>query len=87
MTHCCSGEAERGRFARRFLRFGGPLLTGLALALLPKCPLCLALWLTALTGIRIAAAGANWLWWGLLLVWMASLLPAIRRLAARASKG
>lgn len=86
MTRCCAGEAERGRFARRILRIGGALLPGVAFALLPKCPLCLAVWLTALTGIRIAVAGANWLWWGVLLVWMASLLPAIWRLAVRASR-
>jgi hypothetical protein len=30
------------------------------LALLPKCPLCIAVWLTAFTGMGFSATGAAW---------------------------
>jgi hypothetical protein len=51
---CCSHRAPGPRPSR--LSWGA-LLSGLALALLPKCPLCIAAYLTVL-GLGTGAAGA-----------------------------
>ena len=37
------------------------VLPGAALVLLPKCPLCLAAWLTVVTGVAVPAAPAAYL--------------------------
>jgi hypothetical protein len=50
---CCA----RGRVTT----ITGSLLPGALLLLLPKCPLCLAAWLTVATGISISAGAAVWL--------------------------
>src|SRR3954469_23655981 len=63
---CCrhddglTGAALR-RLARRFSRAAASILPGAVLVFLPKCPLCVAAWLTAVTGIGVSAAGAAWL--------------------------
>lgn len=51
---CC---AHRARRPRRSRLSWGALLSGLAVALLPKCPLCLAAYLTAL-GLGTGATAA-----------------------------
>ena len=58
---CCTGGRRTRRLAR--LTGAGSVLPGAALLLLPKCPLCVALWLTAATGIGISAAAVVWLQW------------------------
>lgn len=45
---------------RRFSSAAASILPGALLILLPKCPLCLAAWLTAVTGLGFSAAGAAW---------------------------
>src|ERR1043165_9276806 len=54
--HCCA-RAPHSRPARRSRLSWGALLSGLALALLPKCPLCLAAYLTAF-GVGTGAAAS-----------------------------
>jgi hypothetical protein len=45
-------------FAQHFLRVVSPIASAIALALLPKCPVCLAAYLMMATGISISVAAA-----------------------------
>jgi hypothetical protein len=59
---CCSGGEGRSRsLARRLFGAAASVTPGAALVLLPKCPLCLAAWLTVATGVGVSAAAAAWM--------------------------
>ena len=59
MIGACCTDARRGRrLARRISGAAASLLPGAVLMTLPKCPLCLAAWLTATTGADIPVAAA-----------------------------
>lgn len=71
---CCTGGPTLGRrTARRFLGAAASTLPGALLVFLPKCPLCLAVWLTAVTGVGFSAADASWARWILVPLWIAAL--------------
>jgi len=55
---CCRGE-PKSRLAPRFWEITGYVFPGIILAILPKCPLCLAAWIAAGTGIGLSAAAAS----------------------------
>ena len=58
-THdCCGG---RPRHASRLLEAAGWVVPSTLLALLPKCPLCLAAYVTLGTGIGLSATAAGYL--------------------------
>jgi hypothetical protein len=57
---CCTGGGPSRRLARRLSTVTASILPGVVLVLLPKCPLCLAAWLTVATGLGVSAAGAAW---------------------------
>jgi hypothetical protein len=57
---CCVGGTASRRLARRLSRATASILPGAVLVLLPKCPLCLAAWLTVVTGVGFSAAAAAW---------------------------
>ena len=65
MTHCCRSAAC--------------LLPALVWTL-PKCPLCLALWLTAVTGLGISATFVRHLQAVALFISAAALLILLRRM-------
>lgn len=81
---CCGGEASN-RLVRRLSKGGASILPGLLLVFLPKCPFCLAVWLTAVTGAGFSAAGAAWVSRTLILVWAATVavivVPVLRHRA------
>ena len=66
--HCC---------ARRFSRMSGSILPAMLLVVLPKCPLCLAAWLTVASGFGFTATGAIWVRSGIVLLWLLILTPII----------
>ena len=84
---CCVGGSASVRLAQRLSALTASILPGAALILLPKCPLCLAVWLTAVTGLGFSAAGAAWVSWILVLFWVTTVafaaVPAVRRRALR----
>jgi hypothetical protein len=60
MAGQCCIEGRASNRPTRLSRAAASLLPGAVLVLLPKCPFCLAAWLTAVTGIAVPAAGAAW---------------------------
>jgi hypothetical protein len=73
---CC----QPGRNGR-FVEAAGWLVPGTVLALLPKCPACLAGYVALWTGIGLSIPAASYVRWALLVVCVASLLyVAARRL-------
>jgi hypothetical protein len=71
---------------RRLSRVTASILPAAVLVLLPKCPLCLAAWLTVATGVSFSAASAAWVRASILLLCVAALLPMLWRRALRLAK-
>jgi hypothetical protein len=83
---CCRAGRASGRPAR-LSKITASILPAVVLALLPKCPLCLAAWLTVATGVSIPAAGVAWVRRLLVVFCVAALAvaaaPIVRRLRSR----
>lgn len=75
---CCKREAASSR-----LRGLASVASAVAVALLPKCPMCLAVWLTAATGIGVSAAGASKIRWTALALSFAAGAILLRGFARR----
>ena len=80
---CCMGGLTPRRFARRLSGAAASMLPGAVLVLLPKCPLCLAAWLTVVTGAGFTAAGATWVRGMLVVFWVAALALAAAAMIGR----
>jgi len=82
-AHCCAGEGPSHPLARRLYGTGASLLPGAVLVLLPECPLCLAAWLTLVTGMGVPAAAAARVRWLIVLFWLAAVALAAAQILRR----
>jgi hypothetical protein len=82
-AQCCTGEGPSRPLARRLSGFAASILPGAVLVLLPKCPLCLAAWLTVVTGIAVPAAAAAHVRGLFVVFWAAAVALAVTQLVRR----
>ena len=85
-AQCCTGGGPSRRLARRLSAAAASILPGAALLLLPKCPLCIAAWLTLATGIAVPAAAARGVRGLIVLFWITTLALVATWLARRARR-
>ena len=90
---CCQGSTRGGNESRRLasvLRRGrdaaGWIVPGAALALLPKCPACIAAYVALATGITLSAPAASLTRTSVIVLCAASLSAAVVRAVLRVVK-
>jgi hypothetical protein len=76
------GKPQRPSFIRSCLQVGGWIVPGAILALMPKCPACLAAYVAIATGVGLSLSAATHLQASLVVLCIALLLyPLARRLS------
>ena len=83
VLRCCDDESEsvhetttvapRPTFARRLREIAGWIVSAAGLALVPKCPACLAAYLAVGTGVGVSVPTATYIRMALLITFVASL--------------
>jgi hypothetical protein len=84
MSACCdaAGDQKTSTCGRKVREISAWILPGVLLALVPKCPACLAAHVALWTGLGLSLSTATYLRWTLLLICVASLVfLVVRRLA------
>jgi hypothetical protein len=93
LPQCCAGRMRRrvqspgthtplSRWVARAKAAGGWFIPSMLLALVPKCPLCLAVYLSVTTGIGVSMTTARYLRWS----WLGLCLVSLFYLVAQYSR-
>ncbi|HLJ50084.1 MAG TPA: hypothetical protein VKU01_28915 [Bryobacteraceae bacterium] len=80
---CSMGEGRQRRLARGVPTAAARIVPAAVLLLLPKCPICVAVWLTAVTGITVSVAAGAWVRELIVVVCVAALGASALRIVQR----
>ena len=78
---CCHNAPRLASHVRRGIEFAGWIIPSATLVLLPKCPVCVAMYVALFTGVGISVASASNLRTALLILCITVLIcQALKRL-------
>ena len=78
---CCHNAPRLASHVRRGVKFAGWIIPSATLVLLPKCPVCVAMYVALFSGVSISVASASNLRTALLILCITALIClALKRL-------